>query len=363
MKRNVLVLGFLLLATAFAVVPGAAAQGTSFELLAGVVVDRAGNRVFSMKPGGGVEAIDARSGRVLFTSSSADKPLALWGGLLAAQQESRETPGRLAIVLIDTGRPSRTRAIEVELPEGELALVDETLGRTFSATGAERDGAFLVGWNASKVWSSPIPPPADQPEHEIKTGAVRMDLTAGRVVAVEPALLKDEEPLPEAALAFATEPNLFGPPIRVGALVVSTQTKVADDGAQRIVLKRWSAAGSVLPEVELFRGRPIGQWPSADRRHLLISERVAPGERDEYRWNIYSLETGARVGQLRNRYSRAYFAVDGTRLIHDVWPYSQRVDGKMVEFNRQVQAVDLASGALLWRRPLRDTRYRGPYPP
>ena len=340
MKRNVLIPAVLLLAAAFAVVPTADAQGASFELLPGVVVDRANGRVFAMKPGGGVEAIDARNGRVLFASPLADKPMALWGGLLAAWRENKGTPGRLEVVMIDPARPTRTSTIEVELPADELALVDDTLGRTFSTTSAVRDGALLVGWNATRDWMSPIPPPEGQPSRVEQRGAARLDLTAGRAFTVEPVLLDDAEPL-----------------------LASTETTAVGDGTSRIVLKRRSADGSALPDVELFRGEAIGQWPSADGRHLLISQRVAPGEVNEYLWNLYSLETGARVGQVRNHFSRAFFAVDGTRLIHDVWPFSHRVNGEMVDIRRQVQAVDLSSGAVLWQRPLRETVYHGPFPP
>lgn len=359
MKR-LLTLGFLLSA-AVAAAP-AAAQDMSFELLPGVVADRASGRVYAMKPGGALEAINARSGRVLFEISLADKPIALLGRMLAAQRENKVTPGVLEIVVIDTSLPSRTSMIELALPTDELALVDDTLGRTFSITSTIRDGDLLIGWTAARHWVSPIPPAEGQPTYEEKKGAARLDLASGRGYPVEPSLVEDELQLPEAVRAFAAEPNLFGPPIRAGALIVSTQTTVAD-GNSRIVLKRWSADGIALPDVELFRGEPIVQWPSSDGRHLIISERVAPTEMNEYLWNIYSLETGARAGQLRNHFSRAYFYVDGTRLIHDVWPFTYRVDGKIMEFKRQVRAVDLASGAILWQRPLRETLYHGPYPP
>src|ERR1044072_2055680 len=361
MMKTVVTLGVLLLTIAVAPAP-AAAQDTSFELLPGVVADRASSRVYAMKPGGGLEAIDARSGRVVFESSLADKPIALLGRKLAAQRENKVTPGALEVVVIDTSRPSRTSTIELALPADELALVDDTLGRTFSITSTTLDGDLLIGWTAARHWVSPIPPEEGQTTYEEKKGAARLDLASGRGYPVEPSLVESEPQLPDAGRAFAAEPNLFGLPIRAGALIASTQTTVVG-GISRIVLKRWSADGTAFADVELFRGEPIVQWPSSDGRHLIISERVALGEMDEYLWNIYSLETGARAGQLRNHFSRAYFYVDGTRLIHDVWPFTYRADGEIVEFKRQVRAVDLASAAILWQRPLRKPLYRGPPPP
>ncbi len=283
----------LLVATVLAVVPvlTAEAQPTSFELLPGVVIDRGNHRVYSMKPGGGLEAIDGLTGRVLFESALADKPIALWDGVLAAQREGKSTPGRLEVALIDTGRPDQVRTIEVALPEGEFALVDDGLDRKFSIRSVGREGEFLIAWNTTRQWRSPLPPGANQKLQEGQQGAVRLDPATGQATALDPAHLEVDEPLPETARAFGAEPNLFGKPIRSGALIASTQTIVAGDKASQVVLKRWSADGLALPDIVLFRGEPIVQWPSADGRHLVISQRVAPGERDEYLWNVYSLET------------------------------------------------------------------------
>lgn len=361
------IFGSLLLATATAVVPLAAAdlEASSFELRPGVVVDRDGGRIYSMKPGGGLKAIDGRTGRVIFESALADKPVALWNGQLAAQRESKANPGVLEMVLIDTRRPEQTTEISVRLPEDQVALVDDSLGRKFTTTSVVRDGDLVVGWSSSRQWMGALPPDAEQPVLEETRGAARLDLTAGRAIEIDPStLVGDLSPLPAAAQAFAAEPNAFGKPLRVGgALIASTRTVKSGDEPTRIVLKRWNGDGTSLPDVELFRGEPIVQWPSADRKHLIVSQRVAPGSPDEYLWNVYSLATGARVGEVRNHFSKADFYVEGSRLVHEVWPYSQRVNGKMEKVDRAVQAVDLSSGTVLWSHPLRETAYRGPFPP
>ena len=357
------ILGSLVLAAAIAAAPLAAAelQSSSFELRPGVVVDRDGDRIYSMKPGGGLQAIDSRNGSVIFETALADKPVALWQGRLAAQRENKTTPGVLEIVLIDTRRPGLPTEIDVTLPEGELALVDESLGRKFSTTGAVRQGDLLVGWTSVSQPMGAIPSSEERTAPE-KRGAARLDLTASRAIPIDPAALaEDLSPLPAAVQAFAAESN--EKPARVGALIVSTRTETIDGNARRIVLKRWAEDGRALPDVELFRGEPIVEWPSADGRHLIVSQRVAPGEENEYLWNVYSLETGARVGLVRNHFAKADFYVDGNRLVHDVWPYVYRVDGKLKTVDRAVQGVDLPSGTAVWKQAVRDTAYRGPFPP
>ncbi len=65
----------------------AAEPAESFELRPGVVVDAARTVVYLMNPNGGIDAVDAASGRVVWTSMLAAKPLFVDGPLLLAQAE------------------------------------------------------------------------------------------------------------------------------------------------------------------------------------------------------------------------------------------------------------------------------------
>ena len=118
-----------------------------------------------------------------------------------------------------------------------------------------------------------------------------------------------------------------------------------------------------LPDVTLFSGRPILRFHSADQRHLLVTERVAPGTRAEYSWSIFSLETGERLGRIAHHRSHARFVVIGSTLTFIERPYGHRVDDAWRSEPRKVKTVLLDSAELLWERPLRDTTYRGPYRP
>ena len=84
---------------------------------------------------------------------------------------------------------------------------------------------------------------------------------------------------------------------------------------------------------------------------------------EQYVWSIYSLETGDRVAELSRHSSSAPFFLWGARLVHESRPYGRLIDGNWIEEPLTIRAIDVATGAELWKRPIRDTRYRGPYPP
>jgi hypothetical protein len=105
--------------------------------------------------------------------------------------------------------------------------------------------------------------------------------------------------------------------------------------------------------------------PSADQRHLLASERVGGGgpEDPEYRWSIFSMATGQRIGRLFADVSGAPFFVWGDAIVFEHPPYGRRSGDDWLESPLQVRSVLLASGDLAWERPVRDLEYRGPLPP
>ena len=95
----------------------------------------------------------------------------------------------------------------------------------------------------------------------------------------------------------------------------------------------------------------------------MASARVAD-KRDwnNYLWSFYDLRTGKALGEVRSHQNYAPFAVLGPVLLHEVQPYERHQDGVDEKVPLSVAAVDLKTGAQLWRHPVRDTRYRGPLP-
>ena len=108
---------------------------------------------------------------------------------------------------------------------------------------------------------------------------------------------------------------------------------------------------------------PGVQFPSADGRHVLTSQRIADDSVwEKYRWTIYDRDTGERVGAFNSHLRLASFFVLGTQAIYETGPFVRRTESGLVDEPLKIRAVDLRTGQELWSREVRDTAYRGPYP-
>jgi len=101
--------------------------------------------------------------------------------------------------------------------------------------------------------------------------------------------------------------------------------------------------------------------PSADQRHLLVSERVDQRGPDdpEYRWLIFAIETAERVTELRNDTSAVRFFVFGDSLICESIPHGHVRGGIRVDEPLELQAIPLTGGFAKWKAELRDSFDRG----
>jgi hypothetical protein len=317
-----------------------------------------------MNPEGSVDKVAIDSGELLWSSESAARPLALYGDVLLAQSENAEAPG-FEVVSLDAlnGRDLQS-TFRLELPEGVRANIDDGMGFSFKARGMIRDGQPLVLWEHTETYVKGVAPKSDEPLERSQLSAYRLDLASDRATAIDPALMSEAAPtLPAAARDWAISTPGAAGAFPAGAVIAGTQLE--NDGARaRIILKRWdSGSGFPLPDVELFRGEHVLRFESADKRHLLVAERLAPGDFEEYEWTIFSLETGELLGRLRHHQSHAWFLVSGNALIFESTPFGRLVDDSWVEKPRALGAALLGSGAIVWTRPLRDTSYTGSFPP
>src|SRR5262245_43772920 len=134
----------------------------------GAVVDPGRGVVYLMRPRGGIDALELSSGRSLWSTQDAAKPLLAAGELLIALAE-RSRPGaadpasppRLDVVLLDArdGRPRRT--IRVALPDRLWSAVDDGPGRSLKvAATLQRGGGVVVSWLVEETPMKGIAPEA-----------------------------------------------------------------------------------------------------------------------------------------------------------------------------------------------------------
>ena len=320
-----------------------ASQGAfAFELAQGVIVDSARSRVYVMNPEGGIDAVALSNGAMLATTARGAKPLLLDDGALLAQAEGKEEV--LSLVSLRTQDLEPAFTVDVPLPGGVQAPVNDRLGLSFQASARIDRNMILVQWRSMQRTITAVP--TREPGH-VRTGFARIDPRDGRLIASGAGEPSTEEILGGAAKIFAAAPRCES-----SSLVAAIQY----DGDQ-VTLRRWNTAGELLPDTRLFGGELTFQNFSRDCRHLLASKKA-----DGWHWYIFSVASGERVAEISSSLPSAEFFVWEDRLMYEAPAVQKLISGQltMVQPHR-LQAIDF-TGKELWARPIRDTGYRGPYP-
>ncbi|MEO1034865.1 MAG: hypothetical protein AAFX44_04805 [Pseudomonadota bacterium] len=278
-----------------------------------------------MRPGNSVEAVEAASGRVQWRTEQAAKPLLASDGRLLCQVPTAETSTLQLVVIDSASGSSEVSRADVALPQGVAGSIDETLDGKFMTDARLADSRAVVGWEyqSTRIRAVPFddtsmvtPADAQSVRPSTRRGYYAIDLGTG-----ESALLD----APPAAYTTASVRNL------------------------------WESS-SVKPGPN--------QWLSRDGMHLLTSERVADDQTwAKYQWTITSTDTGNQLGRLRSHVSRTDFVVVDDTVLYVTEPYERRVGNKRESAELTLRAVSLRSGDQVWSRELRDTKFRGPYPP
>lgn len=297
----------------------------SLELRPGVIVDLKENRIYLMSPKHTVEAADINAGRILWSTDDAAKPLAVNDGLLVCQAEASAASNNLNLVVLNAQDGRSVSKRSVALPSRVLTQVDDTLSSRFSARAVTVGEDSFVSWEHQAFPVRGMPPLPDESEKaraaaqpQQESGTVKLNVRTGDASLLEPAAVPK-------AVRDARPMILTGPP------------GTSPDPTQRI---------------------------SIDGNHTLKSKRVADDSVwDKYQWTIIDNKTGDEIGQLRSHLSQSGFVVVDSRIIFETGSYLRRTESGLVNEPLMVRMVDLRSGDQVWSRPVRDTKYRGPFPP
>jgi hypothetical protein len=299
----------------------AAAVSAPFELTDGVIVDSARGALYLMSPDHGIDAINLASGKIVWHTAGAAKPLLLFDDRLVAQAENPAAMRVLRVVVLNTamqGEPVTSAA--VPLPAPAFASIDSGMGTSFTADARPLSrGEIQVWWRFAQRAVSGFLRPSPAPMLEIN-GAARIDLETAQVQVL---------PTRDAA-----------------------------------VQPRPTANGGLPTDIKLEPGFNLA-IVSADGQTILANKPAgtdATGWMD-YLWAIYSLRTRARLAEIRMPTSAAPFFVWNSMLLYVSRPYGRRVDGKWLQEPLELRAVDLSGGREAWKTPIRDTAYHGPFPP
>lgn len=306
----------------------------SFIVRDGVVVEPARGVVYLMES----ENVTARSldnGDEIWSQPLTAQPLGLNGNTqqLVVLAESPR-PETVRVLFLNIADGQREAEILGQLPKGIDAFIDQRPGRTFQASSTTVNGEVFLFWSYS---GRPL------------RGAAR-DLTVRA-----PRLDGEEAAAPAPGKNETVRQGAFR--LNPVALTATPVTDLESIQAPRFVPD--------LQPNETLANIPGRQFRSADDRYVLASEKVADARTwDRYRWTIYERGSNVRLGEVREWRSTAPFFVVGSTLVSESAPFMRRLpSGETEENYLALRAVSLVNGREIWRVELRDTTYRGVFPP
>ena len=286
----------------FMVTAVSAQSAGSFELRNGVVVDSTAGKAYFMSPEGGIEALDLKSGNILWRSTAAARPISVSAAGLLAQVES-SAPGRLELAVLDvSGRALKTASLT--LPQGVEAPVVDGLSHRFRVRASSVGGQIQVDWQSM-------------------------------IIAPRGALIRDGSEVPQLTSGgFALDPA---------------------SGAVSGVATR--PGGLAFPSVQVG-----DQYLSADGNYRLATTPSAGSIPDLYEWSLFDA-AGSQVGRIDVRGPYAPFHVMGGVVVVVTPPGGYLQGEEWIEERLALRGLSLATGLELWSHEIRDSAYQGPYPP
>jgi hypothetical protein len=290
----------------------------------GVVLDRTHGQVVLMLPEGGLEAVDVRSGSSRWKSNDADLPVRIDGQtLLALGGGSKRGVLPFALIAADSGLTRSTGF--GTLPTPARVLVDQRLGETFEVK-TEVDSGFT--WTYSST------------------------ATRGALLSAEVEVQPDG-----ATAAVETQDRL------AAADLLQLSGSVQIDASQNGLVSSKSASGAGKPAAPIEIGSPSAGGPRSFRSdsglHILESTPLGNGS---YSWALRSSE-GTVLGTMESEHAYLPFEVVDSTLLYMRPLRAEFTVADVVLSLPTLIAFDLSAGQVLWQREVRDTTFRGPYPP
>jgi len=312
------------------------------QLFPGVIVDSDSNRVFLMKPKGGVQSVSIVEGETIWASDKCDKPIGLVNGRIIALKSRPNNELRVVALDPATGEQKVTGAIE--LPETASGLVDRTLDGKLEAVANVAEDEATVTWTYQ---SSNI---QGKPRDEVEQAALpRRRLNPVFENSDDPQTAVEQPRSSDGQFKF----NL--------ASGETSKLSTADAEAASAEMPNFApqkaAMAIAIPEIA---GR---QFVSSDGLHTLVSNKAEGGDSwFKYELRVFENESRDEIGKFRSSRPVVPFKVIGSTVLVVTESYERLIDGENVLEPRKLRAFDLENGNEIWSREIRDTRYNGPVP-
>jgi hypothetical protein len=324
-------------------------------LLPGGLADPGGRIGYLSSAVGGIEAIELKTGEVLWESIEAQRPLLLTGSRLIAQAGVKRN--RLRILVFDAlSGECLLESDPVVLPG--WVVTGPAPGRTFNSRWHLDRNQLVLAWEADASYTGTARP---TPQKEAAArrhaaGTARIDLDTG-LVELGPADKSLAGPLPQAVKEVEKMSvrwqGTLGP---LACAVVLEESS----GGQSLMLRIWDpASGKALEPRELLRGKRLMVQPTLDGRYLALRDAsTAPDERGvgrpapETAWTLVPLDFTGPVRKVPYELGTQTLAVVGPHLLYAVPGSVSGAINRPLVPPRTLKAVNLETGKVVWERPV-----------
>jgi hypothetical protein len=316
-----------------------------------------GHTGFFASADGGIEAIDLASGKVLWRTHEAQRPLLLDGDHLLAQAGTKRN--RLRILRLNLNRNGECDFESDPVVFPAWVVTGEAHGSSFTAHWQVQKHHLVLDWEASAWYAGKTQPKPKEAlvARKHASGIARIDLRTGQI-EIHPAKRKQTPPPP--ALPDHLEQKALRWQGRVGPhwKVLSLEE---ENGQQCLVLHSLDHHKQTEPaSKELLRGKRLLVRPTVDEHVLCVREIMpSPDERQSLMpkkapgvWSLFSVQTGELVSRIPDEAGMNTILVVDKRVFYLV-PGTLR--GSLDQPNIQPQilrVLDLTSGKKLWEHPV-----------
>jgi hypothetical protein len=355
------------LATAVAPILAVATKGGDSKIdgptaaIPGGVADAEGNTGYVSNPAGGIDAVNLKTGKLLWDTKAAAKPLALDQDRLVAEANVQGKANSIRIVVLDTTRKGKSLLESKPIVFPEWVSVGVTHGRSFASTGRLHKNYLLLSWEA-RAWYAGGARPTPQIEQAARknaSGVAQVNLKTGKVEMLgKDELPKEKGPkLPKEledvkSMQYWTGSSWETKPVIVENRVAAITVENAQ-GKSALRLKTWDIkTAKLLTDKVLLEGKSLWLQLSPDHRYLAIHQAV-PKEslpKGDYAWWIFSVPTGKQAAKIPFEPGTSQMTVLGPR----AYFMMEVTKGGPRGFKRTrlLKAVTLKAGELAWERPL-----------
>lgn len=353
------------LLTAWALFGATAALAASgFSINSGTLIDDDGDAIYVMQPEGGIQALRTANGSAIWASSLGDKPLAVSGDRLITQHDATK-PGRLEIAVLRVDNGELIKSFVVPIPNSMTAHVADGLYDRFRASATADGDDIYVKWEHTQLTRrSQVFAEKHRASPQIAQGAARIRFATAQVESIPREQFPDPlDSMPASVRNAAQNQNLVWEPIRTGNVIASTLHVDTGVTMPTVRLLRWRADnGLALTPKDFNPKNYVFHRFSADGKSLMIGQ-TDPQNPAGYMWQLFDVASGVAQGSVKSAVSTPPHAVAGNLILFESMPKGSMTGGTRSEIPRQLTAMNMDTGQVAWMKTIRDTEFRGPFPP